>query len=311
MIKYLTPIKWTGCKRTQASIIIDKMPSYIPCYCELFLGSGAVLMELLTNHQDKLNNGNEKSKIIVSDTNPDLIAMWELIKTDPERICKFYETEWNNRNIIDGCVKGEDRSLETIKHRNDTYYDLRARYNLNALNGTPESGMLLMCLLAFDFNGCVRYNSKGLFNVSNMPVTPGMHPDKKKEIIYNCSKLLNKYDVEIHCKSYDKINIPNNSTIYLDPPYKMFLSKTSNNGGIYNSNDFNIEEFSKWCKETINCNLIISFDGGNVGDQFFPINQYAKFSNRTGKSKFLQQNKKINKQIKDIPTSESLYVKKC
>lgn len=46
----LTPVKWTGSKRTQAKRIIANFPNKIDFYIEPFLGSGAVMMELLTNH---------------------------------------------------------------------------------------------------------------------------------------------------------------------------------------------------------------------------------------------------------------------
>ena len=46
----LTPIKWTGCKRTQADRIIKQMPDNITSYCELFLGSGAVMIKLLNDY---------------------------------------------------------------------------------------------------------------------------------------------------------------------------------------------------------------------------------------------------------------------
>lgn len=309
MKNILTPIKWTGSKRTQAKRIIDCMPKHISCYCELFLGSGAVLMELLTNHQDRLvdDNGN-KSRIIVSDTNPDLIAMWKKIKNDPSTVINFYETEWKNRNTLNGELKPDDNSQEMVDHRNKHYYALRDKYNKNLLSGNEEQGMLLMCLLAFNFNGLVRYGKQG-FNAACMPVVPGIHPDTKKEIITNCSKLLNEYNVDINCSSYDNLYIPTMSTIYLDPPYKMFLNDKNKGGGVYNSGNFNLDDFANWCNNVECCNLLVSFDGGDIGEKYFPSDKYKKITNDTGISNFRRQMTKTKEPKKSLKTSESLYVK--
>ena len=166
-------------------------------------------MELLTNHQDRLvdDNGN-KSRIIVSDTNSDLIAMWKKIKNDPSTVINFYETEWKNRNTLNGELKPDDNSQEMVDHRNKHYYALRDKYNKNLLSGNEEQGMLLMCLLAFNFNGLVRYSKKG-FNAACMPIVPGMHPDNKKKIIIRCNELVNKYNVQFENASYDSLYIHN------------------------------------------------------------------------------------------------------
>lgn len=304
----LAPIKWTGNKRTQSKRIIGQMSDYIPCYCELFLGSGAVLMDLLTNHSNKLiDEYGNKSRIIVSDTNPDLIAMWRKIKDNPMHISHYYRTEWISRNTIDGVLSPNDCSPKAVEHRNKHYYALRDKYNKNVFSGNEEQGMLLMCLLAFNFNGLVRYGKHG-FNASNMPVTSGMHPDTKFDIIKNCNKLLNEYNVEIHCSSYDEINIPVFSTVYLDPPYKMFLNDKSENG-VYNCGNFNLDEFSEWCHKTNYCNLMISFDGGEVGEQYFPLNEYIKIVNENGISNFRKQMTKTREPKKRVKSSESLYLK--
>lgn len=308
MKNILAPIKWTGSKRTQAKRIISHMPEHISCYCELFLGSGAVLMELLTNYSNKLvdEHGN-KSQIIISDTNPDLIAMWKLIKTDPIRIINYYRSEWHKRNVIDGDLRPDDNSQKAVDHRNKHYYALRDKYNENVLSGKDEQGMMLMCLLAFNFNGLVRYGKQG-FNAACMPVVPGISPFTKEEIINNCSKLLNEYDVEIYCSSYDEVNIPVLSTVYLDPPYKMFLNDKADSG-VYNSGKFNLDTFSEWCHKTNYCNLMISFDGGNIGEKYFPLNEYKKIINDTGTSKFRRQMTKTKEPKKSLKTSESLYIK--
>lgn len=50
--------------------------------------------------------------------------------------------------------------------------------------------------------------------------------------------------IEFYNLSYDKLNIPNNSIIYCDIPYKDTYSKIEG----YYTNNFNYENFYNWCK---------------------------------------------------------------
>ena len=301
----LTPIKWTGCKRTQADRIIAQMPDNITSYCELFLGSGAVMLRLLNDYPEKLSNCKH---IIASDTNADLIAMWKLIKEDPDKLIEFYNKEWKERNTYLGKLQPENNEGDMVNHRNSHYYALRDKYNKHYLKGTEEGGMELMTLLAFNFNGLVRYGKNG-FNAACMPVVPGMNPENKKEIIMKCHELIKKYDVDFENASYDELFIPMESTIYLDPPYKMFLKE--NASGIYNADDFNLDKFYNWCNTTSDtCNVLVSFDGGTAGDEGFPSSKgWNKITNDTGTSKFRRQMSRTKEPNKVLKTKESLYVK--
>lgn len=128
----LTPVKWTGSKRTQAKRIIANFPDKIDLYIEPFLGSGAVMMELLTNHQDKLWHG---TQVIASDVNPDLVEIWKLCKSDPTKISNFYRKEWVKRNTLNGVLKIDDNSQKMQDHRNEHYYALRDKYNTHYMTG--------------------------------------------------------------------------------------------------------------------------------------------------------------------------------
>lgn len=304
----LTPIKWTGCKRTQADRIISNFPDKIDSYYELFLGSGAVLLRLLNDYSEKIRKFPTPT-IAASDTNPDLIAMWVLIKTDPEKLINFYEKEWTARNTYDGILQPNNNEEYMVNHRKEHYYALRDRYNKDYFSGSWENGCLLMTLLAFNFNGLVRYGKNG-FNAACMPVGSGIHPDTKKKIIMNCHELVKKYDVVFMCRSYDQVRIHDGATVYLDPPYKMFLDE--NKSGVYNADEFSIPNFYEWCNKAKKwMSLYVSFDGGNVGDEGFPAsNGWQKITNDTGTSKFRRQMTKTKEPKKSLKTSESLYMSK-
>lgn len=303
MKNILTPIKWTGSKRTQADRIIQTFPDAIHSYFELFLGSGAVLLKLLNDYPDKVKSC---KTFYCTDTNPDLIALHNLIKNNPDKLNEYYKEQWIERNIYNGKLCPNDNFQEMINHRNYHYYTLRDKYNLHYLQGTEECAMELMTLLAFNFNGLVRYGKNG-FNAACMPVVPGIHPDSKKEIIDNCHSLYTKYDVKFECCSYNEIFIYDNSTVYLDPPYKMFLT---GKGGVYNAGNFDLNKFYNWCNENNAEYIGVSFDGGTVGDKAFSVeNGWQKITNDTGTSKFRRQMSKTKEPNKSVKTTESLYIK--
>ena len=60
--------RWTGSKRYQAPIIVDRFPKEVNTYFESFIGGGSVLGEYLV----RLDGGNYKcNSIVCSDTNTD------------------------------------------------------------------------------------------------------------------------------------------------------------------------------------------------------------------------------------------------
>lgn len=299
------PVKWTGSKRTQADRIIATFPEDIHSYYELFLGSGAVLIKLMSEYQEKLVNC---KKFYCTDANPDLIALHNLIKTNPDKLNKYYKEQWIERNTYLGKLQPEVDEGEMVAHRNSHYYTLRDKYNSHYFQGTEECGMELMTLLAFNFNGLVRYGKNG-FNAACMPIGPGISPEGKKEIIDNCHKLYVKYDVQFVSQSYTEAEVDGDATVYLDPPYKMFLNE-KDKAGVYNAGNFDLNSFYEWCNTTPTDYIGVSFDGGTVGDEAFSTQKgWEKIVNDTGTSKFRRQMTKTKEPKKSIRTSESLYVK--
>lgn len=313
-MKYLSPIRWTGSKRTQSERIISRFPDKIEKYVEPFVGGGSVFMHLVTDYQDMLA---PNFKAIICDTNKDLIVLWKLIKKDPKKVIDFYNKYWNERNTINGipycnCIYVKDNNV--INHRNDHYYKIREQYNKHYLEGTEEGACELMCLMATCFNGLVRYGKNG-FNSPCMPVIPGMNPKSKEEIIMHCHEVLNKYDVDIRCWSYLDLDEEDlkDAVVYCDPPYKMFLNEKSKSSvGVYNSANFNLSDFSHWCNEDVDCRmLLISFDSGDIGWEYFASDKFEKVEHDTGVSNFRRQQTKMKDEKKKTKkTSESLYIRK-
>ena len=76
-------IKWTGNKRLQAAHILAYFPAEIATYYEPFLGGGSVLGRLL-------DSDIRVGRYECSDSFAPLIALWNLVKDEPDRLIDGY-----------------------------------------------------------------------------------------------------------------------------------------------------------------------------------------------------------------------------
>lgn len=281
-------IKWTGSKRYQAQEIVDNFPKEINTYYEPFLGGGSVLGEYL----QRLEGGYYKcNKIICCDINRDLIELWKIIKSNPETLINEYIKLYNLFSSL-----GSDFIL-----KRKFYYEQRDKYNKlrkdNIYN--LERISLFNWLLRNSMNGLVRYNSRDEFNAACNYIRNGIIPKNLEKIINEWSRLLNKYNVEFICGSYEELeNITENDLMYFDPPYP-----GSENG--YNLVGFNNIKFFEWLKK-VPCKYLLSYDGkSGKDDRTYDVpkevyNQHLYLD--SGVSSF-KRTRKIQEQVFD-----SLYI---
>ena len=305
---FKTCLKWTGTKRRYAPIINSYIGDNIEEYFEPFLGSGAVMIDFLGNYV----NPNLKY-VSASDTNPDLIALWKLIKDDVNTLINAYDEYWHEYNkcgYYETVRKSrEDQTPEDtkiIETRRSVYNKKRDEYNKIVYTGTVKAGIDLFCLMHTSFNGLIRYGKHG-FNASAMPVKVSRFPDDIAKELKDISALLNYYNVQFYCQSYDTVKLhTNNAVIYMDPPYELLAEN-----GLYHLNSFDFEKLSNYVKNTNYKRCIISFDGGDYGDKWFmqPDMNVTKTSIDTGISKFIQQRHTLKTKGSNIKrTHESLYI---
>ena len=91
-------LKWIGNKQRFASAIVSNMPYSFKDYYEPFLGSGAVLAELMNRHYKELFP--VFANVYASDILPFLIDIFNITKKEPERLISYYsdQVEEYNRN---------------------------------------------------------------------------------------------------------------------------------------------------------------------------------------------------------------------
>ena len=125
MSKVPALLKWIGNKQRFAETIISYIPEQFNNYYEPFLGSGAVMAQLL--YQNSKTNTPIFTHSYASDILPFLIDIFNIVKYDPQQIKDYYSKEIE----------------DYYKNPNDKYNEIRDRFNIN-------HNALDFCLLSFE-----------------------------------------------------------------------------------------------------------------------------------------------------------------
>lgn len=206
-------------------------------WIEPFLGSGVVLFNI------------NPERALVGDTNMHIINFYNKIKNkeiNPEAIRQFLITEGRNLKEMDG------------KH----YYNIRERFNKN------NDSLDFLFLNRSCFNGVMRFNSKGKFNVPY-----GHKPDRFRQAYI--TKIVNQVKYvesiinskwEFTVSDWKKIlsKAEPDDFVYLDPPY------IGRHSDYYNQwSDEDAHDFIEIVKN-LPCNFIFSMWSKNA----YRINPY-------------------------------------
>lgn len=133
-------IKWAGGK-TQLLKQFDRLfPIKYNRYYEPFVGSGAVFFHLLP------------SEAVLSDSNPNLIAVYQIIQHHLEELISF---------LYDLRERYHDMSAQ---EQEQEYYRIRELYNKTP-SGALEKAALLIFLNKTGYNGLYRESKRGGYNV--------------------------------------------------------------------------------------------------------------------------------------------------
>lgn len=260
-------LKWAGGKKQLLPEIEKRLPSKIKktkridTYFEPFIGGGALFFYLMSNYKVK--------KAFISDINPELILVYNVIKNNPIELI-------DNLNLLSDIYKKNNES------ENKTYfYKVRSDFNSTLKNfnfdNYSEKHILRAAQTIFlnktCFNGLFRVNKKGEFNV------PFANPKNPlicdEDNIIAVSSILNRTTIE--CDNYycfDKL-IKDNSFVYLDPPYRPLNNSSSFNGyskfGFTDENQIKLADYYKKLSRKGSYVLLSNSDPKNTdeNDDFF------------------------------------------
>ena len=228
MVPYL---KWVGGKRQLLPVISERLERSLPIrtYVEPFVGGGAVLFEVLGRFHPE--------RVYLSDQNSDLIDCYVSIRDHVE---PFIE-----------CLRGIEGQYNALSQTERRAYYLHARKVFNEKKHhftRVQRGALFVFLVYGGFNGLVRYNAKGAWNVPH-----GKHPSLRLVDEENLREIhASLQEADIVCGDYaQSLSWCDASTfVYLDPPYRP-ISRTSSFRS-YTQNGFSDEEqtrLAKFCDE--------------------------------------------------------------
>lgn len=226
-------LKWIGNKQRSAEMIISYMPQKFRNYYEPFLGSGAVMAELLNADSKMLFPHFERA--YGSDILPFLVDIFNITKEDPTALSDYYRKEITDYYQDPICK----------------YNEIRDRFNENH---NPFDFVLLSRTC---YSGVIRFRKgDGYMSTPRGPHNP-ISPQSFEGRILLWNSLLQK--AFFSCESFiESMKKPQEGdVVYCDPPY------THSQSIIYGAQDFSIETLWKMisdCKQR-GAKVMLSING--------------------------------------------------
>jgi DNA adenine methylase len=212
MKKQRSFLKWPGNKYR----VLDKICQHLPSGTRLiepFVGSGVVFLN--TNY----------SKYLLSDVNPDLIQVYQLLQESGMEFVKYTKKFFTRAN-----------------NQPQAYYRWRERFNQTT--DEWKRSALFIYLNRHGYNGLCRYNRSGEFNVPFGRYREPYFPEEEMKFFYQKSQR----NVKFICADFNASlkQARAGPVIYCDPPY-VPLSATSNFTS-YSRQAFSLTEQEKLAK---------------------------------------------------------------
>lgn len=183
-------LKYVGGKRQLLPELLARVPEIFGTYYEPFVGGGALFFAMRA--------AGKAPRAVLADANCDLISCYAAVRDHPEELVALL------------------RQLEQQRTK-DAYLRIRDAFNARAL-GDLERPAAFLYFNKVGFNGLIRYNTQGQFNVPFG--TPRQGKDLlPPEVIYEASEALQ--GVLLKSCSYEGIldEAQAGDFIYVDPPY--------------------------------------------------------------------------------------------
>lgn len=185
MSRPLPPIiKWAGSKRQVAALLAGVLPPSDRMF-DPFVGGGSML------------GVRRSARAIAGDVQPELVALFELVRDDPRMVVDHYRRYWNELKLSGEAV----------------YYAVRERFN------TTRDPLDFLLLSRTCTNGLIRYNASGDFNNSFHHGRAGIDPERFSPIAHAWSGVLR--GVQFACADFREtlVSVCAGDVVFLDPPY--------------------------------------------------------------------------------------------
>lgn len=198
-------LKWAGGKYG----LVEDIQRHLPPARKLiepFVGAGSIFLNTDYEHY------------LLADINPDLINLYNLLKSEPETY-----------------INEAKRWFTTENNRKEVYLDIRAQFNKT--EDVMYRSLAFLYMNRFGFNGLCRYNKKGGFNVPFGSYKKPYFPEAELEFFAEKAKRA-MFVCEGYAETFSRAR--KGSVIYCDPPYAP-LSTTANFTS-YAGNGFSLDD---------------------------------------------------------------------
>ena len=251
-------LKWVGSKAQILDDVLDLFPRVIQDYHEPFLGSGTVLLGMLTNENIRV-----EGTVYASDLNKNIVDLFKAIQEDPENfiqrtralVADFYSA-WP------GATANRDPKTrdEALGSQESYYYWVRSQFN------TKPSPEMFLFLNKTCFRGLYRENKSGHMNVpygnnTNPSIFDEDHIRTISRLIQNVVFTHAPFEDSLH-----QVSDPNDF-VYADPPYCV---ETATSFTAYTATRFDPDTLF-WTLKALPCSFLMSnSDVQQVHDAFPP-----------------------------------------
>lgn len=211
-----SPLNYTGGKYKLLEQITPFFPKNIEIFVDLFAGGCNVAINCSAN------------KIIANDINIQIIELYKYFKSktffeivdEIDALIQIYNL--SQTSLYGYEIYNTNSSIGLACYNKKSYLKLREDYNNNP---TP---IKFYTLIIFAFNNQIRFNKGGKFNlpVNKRDFTSNMR--KNLELFVDKIK---KLHIEFISKDFKQVYIPDNSFVYIDPPYLTTMASYNENGG--------------------------------------------------------------------------------
>ena len=223
-----SPLNYTGGKYKLLSQIIPLFPSSFDTFIDLFTGGCNVAININANN------------IVANDINPKIIELYnyfknrklEKIENEIESIIKKYNL--SNSSFYGYEYYNTNSKLGLSNYNKEKYLRLREEYNKN------PNPIMFYTLIIYAFNNQIRFNKKGEFNlpVNKRDFTQNMRKNLKLFV-----QRIQKKNISFVAKDFNDIDIPNNSFVYVDPPYLATIASYNENRGWTEEHEYKLLKY--------------------------------------------------------------------
>jgi DNA adenine methylase len=184
MTKTRAFLKWAGGKFSLVEAIQNRLPEG-DLLVEPFIGAGSVFLNT------------DYPRYLLTDINPDLINLYQLLKDSPE-----------------GFISDAQVFFNTEHNTAERYYELRQEFN--ATSDPYLRSLIFLYMNRHGYNGLCRYNNSGGFNVPFGRYKRPYFPH------HELTRFAEKSErAEFVCCSYEATfaRVSAGDVVYCDPPY--------------------------------------------------------------------------------------------